>query len=465
MPRRLLALLALAFASACAEDPPPGWQPLTGGVRAAASAPLAAHLRAEPDGRALWVEHALAGTAWRAEERAGLWSAERPDGMGFMKTGEALELRRADGAYASAPEVDNPADLAALAPGAFAAVGARIWLQLEPPERPGELVFAVRKPRGTPARPVLGGWTGDGFGLWPGESIAFALDARAARTLRFYLATEGLGAAADEEPAQVIVRLDGDELARIERATHGGEWCRVELPGGGARTASLAFELGGAPCLALVLAPALVATEAPPARSAPHLVLFMADTLRADSLAYAGGPVGLAPELDLLADASLRFTEARSPSTWTLPAQASMLTGLYPEQHGATELGHGLADELTTMPELLHARGYRTGAVTDSAFVSRHYGFDQGFEWFQEFRTWDLGATLRAASEFLAADDGRPMFLFVQTYRTHMPYRTGPDEDRGALATLTSALRAGFAAYGGDGSIAAAAAGARLLAL
>jgi hypothetical protein len=37
----------------------------------------------------------------------------------------------------------------------------------------------------------------------------------------------------------------------------------------------------------------------------------------------------------------------------------------------------------------------------------------------------------------LDQDDGRPLFLFVQTYRTHQPYRFGPAEDTTRLLELT----------------------------
>jgi arylsulfatase A-like enzyme len=98
-----------------------------------------------------------------------------------------------------------------------------------------------------------------------------------------------------------------------------------------------------------------------------------------------------------------------------------------------------------TLTERLARAGYRTGAVTDAGFVSRQYGFDQGFEWFLEHpetREQRLAWTLDAAREFLARDDGRPVFLFVHTYRTHWPYRTGSDEDHHAHDELVARFQA-----------------------
>src|SRR5262249_54081022 len=73
----------------------------------------------------------------------------------------------------------------------------------------------------------------------------------------------------------------------------------------------------------------------------------------------------------------------------------------------------------------------------------RHFGFDQGFAWFQEqdCRKRKLRNTLAWADDFLARDDGRPVFLFVHTYRTHSPYRQGPDESEAELKTLVHRVR------------------------
>ncbi len=465
----VVAGAGLVGLAACARPAADDWLALEGGLRRTTAQPVAdSHLRLEPDGAAAWVEQTLAPEAWRASEQPDSWIARRPDGVGFMKSGEELALGSADVRYVNRPEVDTPADLPRLEPGSFAAVGELLHLRLAPGEQPRTpLVFAVRKPRALGSRPVLGEWTGEGFTLWPGESMSFRSALAPGRALHFYWSAEGLlGRTATR--AWLRVSLDGRELARFENeldARGSGRWCQVALPAADAPAAELTFELGGQPCLSAVLAPRLVPLVLQAPRARPDLILFLADTFRADNLAYLGGPPELAPELDRLAAQSLRFSAARAPSTWTLPSQASMLSGLHPEQHGATSLGHGLAPEIATLPERLAQHGYRTGAVTDSAFVSRHYGFDQGFEWFQEFRSWDLGATLRAARDFLAADDGRPVFLFVQTYRTHMPYRTGVDEDRGALEALVRELRHGSARHGGDGSIGEREAGTRMLAL
>jgi arylsulfatase A-like enzyme len=63
--------------------------------------------------------------------------------------------------------------------------------------------------------------------------------------------------------------------------------------------------------------------------------------------------------------------------------------------------------------------------------VTQTFGMDQGFQSFDEHHG-TLEETAERARTFLDADDGRPVFLFVQTYRTHKVY----DVSAEARATL-----------------------------
>ncbi|MEQ1895470.1 MAG: sulfatase, partial [Planctomycetota bacterium] len=170
----------------------------------------------------------------------------------------------------------------------------------------------------------------------------------------------------------------------------------------------------------------------------PDIVLFLADTFRADNLAAYGGDPAWTPNLNRFAQRAFVCANARSNAAWTLPSVASLLTGFAPGQHTAVEKELQLPERIRTLAERLASAGYRTGAVTDAAFVSPNFGLDQGFELFRpnESKHWDLDWTLARAREFLAADDGRPVFLLVHTYRAHMPYRVGAEEDSREFDTL-----------------------------
>ena len=73
-----------------------------------------------------------------------------------------------------------------------------------------------------------------------------------------------------------------------------------------------------------------------PAPARPNIVLFTADTLRREHLGLYGYPRPTSPRLDALARSSVVFERAFAPMATTFPSHMTMLTGLYPHQHGHT---------------------------------------------------------------------------------------------------------------------------------
>ena len=68
----------------------------------------------------------------------------------------------------------------------------------------------------------------------------------------------------------------------------------------------------------------------------PSILLVTLDTTRADSVGYESAEVET-PALDALAARGTRFSQAWTTVPMTLPAHTSMLTGLYPPEHGIRE--------------------------------------------------------------------------------------------------------------------------------
>jgi arylsulfatase A-like enzyme len=162
---------------------------------------------------------------------------------------------------------------------------------------------------------------------------------------------------------------------------------------------------------------------------APIVVLVLADTLRRDSLSCYGGEFPT-PHMDELARRGVRFEQAISSSGWTLPAAASILTGVSPSVHQArgkhTRLTP-ISPDVETVAERLRAGGVRTLAFTNAAFVNPLLGLTRGFEreshrhaYNQDVRR--AGETLAAAFAELARDDGRPTFCFVHLFDAHLDY-------------------------------------------
>lgn len=167
--------------------------------------------------------------------------------------------------------------------------------------------------------------------------------------------------------------------------------------------------------------------------SRPDIVLISVDTLRADHLSAWGYSRPTSPFLDQLAAEGTRYEHARSPSPWTLPAHTTLLTGQLPWTHRVTEDRFRLAASTPVLPEALQAGGYRTGGFVSTLYVSRIFGFERGFDRFEDFGIHDekrnLGAKIRfdrvvdeALGWWAEQPAGQPVFLFLHTYDAHYAY-------------------------------------------
>ena len=166
----------------------------------------------------------------------------------------------------------------------------------------------------------------------------------------------------------------------------------------------------------------------------PDILVVVLDTLRQDRVGSYGYERDTTPVLDGLAARGTRYTEARSTSSWTSPAHASMLTGLHPAAHGATQEKWDLELAQTTLPEILVPHGYRAIAGIGNPMLANARGYGQGFEAYYEAwrarKPWEGAsgglttdeATLRWLVEQTSARDERPQFVFVNVIGIHTPY-------------------------------------------
>jgi len=177
------------------------------------------------------------------------------------------------------------------------------------------------------------------------------------------------------------------------------------------------------------------ASETDTARSPRHLVVVLVDTLRADHLGAYGSDVPT-PVLDAFAEEAAVFREARSPTSWTKPSVATLLTGRHPWQHRATTHRAMLPATERLLSERLADAGFRTAAFVTNAYISADYGFERGFHHFDHAKTLPpderpggsrAPAVIRRVDRWLAGD-GRPgpedrLFLYVHLTDPHSPYR------------------------------------------
>lgn len=161
-----------------------------------------------------------------------------------------------------------------------------------------------------------------------------------------------------------------------------------------------------------------------------NVVLIGIDTLRADHLSCYGYPRPTSPRIDGFASESVLFTTAVSQSPWTLPAFASMFTGVLPSSHRAGEgtLPHvsrldPARDTITTM---LKRAGYRTGSFVSNGYVGKDVGMKEGFD-DGDVSMLGLGAT-RKAIAWLRAHAAERFFLFLHIVDPHQPYAPPPED-------------------------------------
>jgi arylsulfatase A-like enzyme/Flp pilus assembly protein TadD len=178
----------------------------------------------------------------------------------------------------------------------------------------------------------------------------------------------------------------------------------------------------------------------PPANDSPNVILITIDTVRADHLGCYGYKLIETPNLDALAAAGARFTNAYTPVPITLPAHSVMLTGTYPMRTGMHDFsGNRLNSSQPTLATLLHAKGYATGAVVGSAVLDSRFGLNRGFDFYYDhfdFSRLDeknIDAMMRPGGEvvdralsWLDAKQQKPFLLWVHLYDAHYPYNPPP---------------------------------------
>jgi arylsulfatase A-like enzyme len=155
------------------------------------------------------------------------------------------------------------------------------------------------------------------------------------------------------------------------------------------------------------------------------VLLIGVDTLRPDHLGCYGYDRATSPNIDRLAADGVLFEMPVSQCPWTLPSFGSVLTSLYPTQHGAGINMSTMGTDFPTMGGILAREGYATGAVLSSRVLSPEFGLNRGFDHYDVNEAGEDRNALevtRLALEWLDGLRGRPFFLFVHYFDPHLPY-------------------------------------------
>ncbi len=208
------------------------------------------------------------------------------------------------------------------------------------------------------------------------------------------------------------------------------------------------------------------ATAPPSSVRRPDIVLIVLDTVRAQALASYGYSRNTMPNLEAFARGATTFGRVWTDGSWTLPAHASLFSGLRLTRH---RYDAGFAGAERTSPDLflaarMRGAGYATGAVAANfalfgkgdpllhgfdhvdAEALRPFGFRPWFfdlifwfprsPWLRSYAAAFPGPSMRAswvvdhALDFWSRPEDRPRFLFVNLMEAHLPW-VPEAQDRG----------------------------------
>ena len=171
------------------------------------------------------------------------------------------------------------------------------------------------------------------------------------------------------------------------------------------------------------------------ARNADRNVLLVTiDTLRADAISVYGGRAKT-PRLEALAARGATFTFAHSHAVVTLPSHTTLLTGLYPYQHGVRDNnGYRVRKDQATLATRLKALGFATGAFVGGFPLDQRFGLKVGFDRYDD-RIAEVGnaidfalperradTVVSAALSWIGLQSGK-WFTWVHVFDPHAPYQ------------------------------------------
>ena len=202
----------------------------------------------------------------------------------------------------------------------------------------------------------------------------------------------------------------------------------------------------------------------------PNIVVVLADQWRTQAFGFAGDPNVKTPNFDRLAGESIRFVNAVAGMPVCSPTRASLLTGQRPLTHGVFLNDVPLNPDAVTLPKVLKAAGYETGAIGKwhidghgrSAFIPRERR--QGFDYWKvlecthnytdsiyygdtseklHWSGYDALDQTRDACDFLRAraKPETPFLLWLAWGPPHDPYMTAPEKYRALYNPAKLTLR------------------------
>ena len=240
----------------------------------------------------------------------------------------------------------------------------------------------------------------------------------------------------------LVCRLDGREGERFVFATKGSLWHCLRVT----ESARLRLRLKAAPAATLSggLKPYVAPVRRDPAplrrpvrrpKRLPDVYVYSVDALRPDHLGCYGYGRGTSPAMDAFAQEATLFERGYTPTPWTRPSVATMVSGLYPSVHGAMHWSEGLAEWPVLLPEVLQKEGYFTAGFVTSPCQATPFGLGQGYDRYIYCLAPTSWVTKMVRETLAEQPRDKPVFMFLHTLEPHDPYLPRPENlkrfDRG----------------------------------
>jgi arylsulfatase A-like enzyme len=199
---------------------------------------------------------------------------------------------------------------------------------------------------------------------------------------------------------------------------------------------------------------AAVACAPPADPRVENAVVICLDTLRFDTLELVHELLG-DDEAGRWWSRGTRVQRAQSSSPWTLPAVATVLTGLYPNRHGAGAFPGGVANlsaayptplppETDTLAARLAERGFETVGFAAHGWFEKVFGLQRGFDELDigAYTGDDLQAKLAGwIARRAALPDPQRFFLYLHYLDAHTYGHLPREEIEARVETLPAGLR------------------------
>jgi N-sulfoglucosamine sulfohydrolase len=179
--------------------------------------------------------------------------------------------------------------------------------------------------------------------------------------------------------------------------------------------------------------PLSVAGEKIEEKTMPNILLITVDDMNYDTPGCFGGPAGLTPNIDALAQQGIRFERAHITLAICQASRQSLMTGRFPHNAGFRWF-EPVADDVPLLPEILHERGYLNACIGKAEHLEprKRYRWEMSLD-IDEIKYGRNPAEYgRLCRGFIERADslGKPFFLMANSHDPHRPFHGDRHEDK-----------------------------------